>query len=113
MNKIRLNDKLLSFVDRVNATEAQPVDVILKRGIYFLFSGGECVYIGKTEKGISRIFQHTDKEFDSYKFIELSEYTREEVGQLEMILMALIPTKHNGYSLLRGLDVMMKIIDKL
>lgn len=113
INKIEINHKLLDFIDRVNTIDAIPADATPKRGVYFLFNHGECVYIGKTDKGIPRIFQHADKEFDSYKFIELSEFTREEVGQLEMVLMALIPTKHNGYSLTRGLAIMMKIIDKL
>jgi len=39
-----------------------------RSGVYFLFHGEELVYVGKTTKGIKRIFQHDNKIFDGYYF---------------------------------------------
>ena len=38
--------------------------------IYFLIKNEEIVYIGQSVNGISRIQQHTDKDFDSYFILE-------------------------------------------
>lgn len=48
-----------------------PLDKTNTTGIYFLIKGGQVVYIGKTENGISRIFAHKDKDFDSYSFFNV------------------------------------------
>ncbi len=44
----------------------------LLRGIYFLYRGEDLVYIGCSGNIQTRIYQHLfDKEFDSYKYIEI------------------------------------------
>jgi predicted GIY-YIG superfamily endonuclease len=41
----------------------------MKAGIYFLIKSKKIVYIGQTKRFPKRIYEHPDKEFDSYKFI--------------------------------------------
>ena len=48
--------------------------------IYFLIKNSEIVYIGQSTNGISRIQQHTDKDFDSYFILETS---KEHLNDLE------------------------------
>lgn len=43
------------------------------KGVYFLYRGLKLVYIGSSANIVQRIVNHTkDKEFDSYKFIEIN-----------------------------------------
>ena len=41
-------------------------------GIYFLKQGEKVVYVGQSVNIENRVKQHTDKEFDSYHYIECS-----------------------------------------
>lgn len=54
-----------------------------RTGVYFLFKDKNLVYVGKTTKGIKRIFQHDDKEFDGYYFVDVPpdelSYTEKEL----------------------------------
>lgn len=46
----------------------------ITRGIYFLFSGEEIVYVGQGQVVEERIYDHRkNKEFDSYYIIEIKE----------------------------------------
>lgn len=47
-------------------------DFLYKTGVYFLLRGNKIVYIGQTSRFPNRISCHTDKNFDSYRFIECS-----------------------------------------
>ena len=39
--------------------------------VYFLKDKGEIVYVGQSKRGIGRIFEHGDKIWDSYDYIEV------------------------------------------
>jgi predicted GIY-YIG superfamily endonuclease len=61
--------------------------------IYFLIHNNEIVYVGKTADGLKRVFNHTDKEWDSYAVIECS--TADETTALEGVYIGRLAPKYN------------------
>jgi hypothetical protein len=112
MNKIELNPKLTDLINRINGLPDETLPEY-NRGIYFLFNGGKLVYIGKSEIGVQRILQHKDKEFDSYKFLDLPEYSKTQILEFETILIAIFNPPYNRQMLPIGLQKMVEIIEKL
>lgn len=41
--------------------------------IYFLKDGDEVVYVGQSKKGVSRVYEHQSKKWDSFDFIKIDE----------------------------------------
>ena len=60
--------------------------------IYFLIKDNEIVYVGQTKAGLSRIFQHNDKKFDSYSIIECEQ---SELDELENEYIIKFNPKYN------------------
>lgn len=84
------------------------------KGIYFLISQNELVYIGATINGLSRIIQHKwTKEFDSFKFLSLEDYSAEEIESLETVLIAFLKPRLNTQTLPKGLSMLVTVIDRL
>ena len=48
--------------------------------IYFLIKNDEIVYVGQSTRGIRRIYEHTDKDFDYYNIIQVE---RKELDTVE------------------------------
>lgn len=68
-------------------------------GIYVLFNNGESVYIGMSMSGESRIDQHLSsgkKVFDSYKYISLPGFTKQEILAIECVLISLYSPMYNS-----------------
>lgn len=42
-----------------------------KTGIYFLIKNDEVVYVGQTKRGLARIYNHEEKEWDSFYFVKV------------------------------------------
>lgn len=49
-------------------------------GVYFLYKGDKLVYIGESSCIITRLMQHQEKEFDSFRYI----LERDEVARLKL-----------------------------
>ncbi len=72
----------------------------IKNAIYFLVDNNEVVYVGKTKNGIKRITQHTNKNFNSFGFIE---YKENELDYYEdFYIMKYQPKYNNTYSCYRA-----------
>lgn len=112
MKRIELNPKLLELIEKINALPDESMPNHTK-GIYFLFNSDRLVYIGKSEIGVQRIYQHNDKEFDTYKFLDLPDYSKPQIVELETILIAIFNPAYNRQSLPAGLQKMIDIIEKL
>lgn len=62
-----------------------PLDKVNTTGVYFLIKDKKIVYVGKTENGISRIFAHKDKDFDSYSFFNIPKSDLDWVESINII----------------------------
>ena len=62
------------------------------RGIYWLLKYNEIVYVGQSENIYKRVYQHNDKEFDSWSYKEVLE---ENLNELESNLIIKIRPKLN------------------
>lgn len=65
------------------------------RGVYFLFDGEECVYVGRSVEVKTRIKKHIregEKEFDGYAIMRCSK-----MKVLEAACMQLIEPKYNSF----------------
>ena len=72
--------------------------------IYFLIKNNEIVYVGQSTRGIRRIYEHTDKEFDYYNIIkvdkeELDLKETEAIIKFNPKYNKSIPIKNNLYIL--------------
>ena len=80
-------------IDEIRGTKKEiPKNV---SGIYFLFSGDELVYVGKSLNAIARVHSHKKeniKRFDSYSVIECEE---KELEKLEAEYIKKFKTKYN------------------
>lgn len=52
--------------------------------VYFLFKDEKIIYIGKTTNGFTRVYDHTDKDFDSFSYFmcpasKVNEYEAEYI----------------------------------
>lgn len=67
--------------------------------VYLLIDNDEVVYVGKTEKGIRRIYQHIDKSFNKMQFIEVK---KDELDFFEDLYIMKYQPKYNKiYSCIR------------
>ena len=57
----------------------------------YLIKDKKIVYVGKTENGISRIFAHKDKDFDSYSFFNVA---RSDLDWIESVLISILIFKN-------------------
>lgn len=64
--------KEVSYLIDINSVNHLFIELDSKEltGIYFLKQKDQLVYIGQTTKGVSRILEHKDKEFDKFYFIK-------------------------------------------
>ena len=101
-------DKVEAWYERSNAgtTPAIPLEVAaLPRfdavsgscGVYFLFDGDECVYVGKSLQVHTRVREHrannaSKKEFDTYAFIPCKAA---KLDELEAHYIAMMKPKFN------------------
>lgn len=60
--------------------------------IYFLIKGDIVVYVGQTKIGLTRPFQHTNKDYDTVKIIYCNE---EELDMMENNYIAKYKPKYN------------------
>lgn len=60
--------------------------------IYFLFNGDDLVYVGKTTKGLARVYQHTDKAFTH---IVIQYCSLEYLDELEQAYIVIYKPKYN------------------
>lgn len=61
-------------------------------GVYFLFKGEECVYVGKSRRLHLRVAEHTQKDFDTYTWLACSEA---EASVLEVHYIMLLRPRLN------------------
>lgn len=61
-------------------------------GVYLLYLGSECIYVGKTKNFFSRIIQHTGKEYSSVEFIHAP---MSEANSLEAELIFKLSPREN------------------
>lgn len=61
------------------------LDKVNTTGVYFLMKDKQIVYVGKTENGISRIFAHKDKDFDSYSFFKTEKSQLDWIESVNII----------------------------
>ena len=47
--------------------------------IYFLKDKGDVVYVGKSERGIGRVFEHSSKTWDSYDYIRVPPHIKLDI----------------------------------
>lgn len=68
-------------------------------GVYALFDGNKCVYIGQSNNCMRRIGEHfgdTEKEFDSYEVFDLTEnISKKDKDYIEEYLIKEITPKYN------------------
>jgi hypothetical protein len=63
--------------------------------VYFLFFGDEIVYVGKSENGVARIYDHyigDKKRFDSYAYVSCNF---QELGDLEKLYIEKFKPRYN------------------
>lgn len=60
--------------------------------VYFLYDGDELVYVGKTGRGLARVYEHTKKVFTHVSF----QYCDDEyLDELEQAYIAIYKPKYN------------------
>ena len=67
---ISMDGENMKFSEKGNIITLQKMEDCF---VYFLLKGEEVVYVGKTTIGMSRPFQHKDKDFDEIKLIYCDE----------------------------------------
>lgn len=71
----------------------------IKNAIYLLIDDDEIVYVGKTQNGLKRIVQHTNKKFNKFGFIE---FDQNELDYYEdFYIMKYQPKYNDRYSCIR------------
>lgn len=61
-------------------------------GVYLLFDGERCVYVGSTMRSVARAFDHTDKVWDRCVFLGCE---KKQVKMLERMLVSTLQPEHN------------------
>ena len=84
MNKQNANSNFIINLHDI-ILKKTPLDKINTTGVYFLIKDKQIVYVGKTENGISRIFVHKDKDFDSYSFFNVARSDLDWIESVNII----------------------------
>lgn len=61
-------------------------------GIYFLLEKDEVVYVGQTVNGLSRVYSHSDKKWDSYCFVPVD---KDDLNRIETENIVFYKPKYN------------------
>ena len=63
------------------------------RIVYFLWSHGKVVYVGQSKSGVSRPYEHTDKEWDQLSYVEVDQ--THNLNLIEMFFIRKYKPKYN------------------
>ena len=55
-------------------------------GVYFLYDKGELVYIGQSKNILARIYQHKDKVFDTFGYLEIEDEKKRNNKEIDLIM---------------------------
>lgn len=55
-------------------------------GVYFLYDKGELVYIGQSKNILVRIYQHNDKVFDTFDYLEIQDEKKRNDKEIDLIM---------------------------